>query len=373
VELSLGEGWDDSSITVESLPSTCDGLGNWGFYNKDSSYVTGLIFGPCFSYDSSNPLAVLDSIPGNNFGENCINYTWTFCFSVMVDSNCSGGNQLWITATPIGDGTSGAWSMNTCPGIPFYLLDSVYCAGCASVSVSFINPTCYTDSVEATAVVAGGTPPFTYTWQPSGDSSQSSVITQSGVYSVSITDSAGCTASDTIHIEIPPLLVIDAGADTLLCASVSYSLGGTPSASGGIPPYHYYWTELPFTDVANPVIITADSSITYHLTVVDSNNCMTSDSVMVNASICDGINGQLTDPAIQVIPNPNDGHCIIRLNFSPASGDQIIIADLFGIEVFRTFIASKQTSLNLTGLPAGTYQLILHNINRFSILKMVLF
>src|SRR4030095_14069186 len=92
IQIDLDPGWDASSLTPVSSPVSCDGQGNWGFYSSVTSVNTNQTFGPCFSYDS--PLgyagAVLEGIPGNNFGDNCTMYAWTFCFSVMVAVNCSG-------------------------------------------------------------------------------------------------------------------------------------------------------------------------------------------------------------------------------------------------------------------------------------------
>src|SRR5678809_848027 len=50
-DINLGPGWDASTLMPISSPSTCDGMGQWGFYNTVTSSITGATFGPCFSYD----------------------------------------------------------------------------------------------------------------------------------------------------------------------------------------------------------------------------------------------------------------------------------------------------------------------------------
>ena len=38
---------------------------------------------------------------------------------------------------------------------------------------------------------------------------------------------------------------IDAGMDTVICKGQSHTLGGNPTASGGVAPYSYEWTSDP--------------------------------------------------------------------------------------------------------------------------------
>ena len=68
-------------------------------------------------------------------------------------------------------------------------------------------------------------------------------------------------------------LTADAGTDFTVCPpSESRVLGGSPSATGGVPPYVYQWqpsTGLSSTSAPNPTV-TANSNIQYTLTVTDA-------------------------------------------------------------------------------------------------------
>src|SRR4030095_10674170 len=108
----------------------------------------------------------------------------------------------------------------------------------------------------------------------------------------------------------PPLLIIDAGIDTVVCDNTIFMLGGNPTAMGGVPPYQFIWAELPLSNESNPIIIT-DSSKLYHLTVIDSNGCIITDSIFIDVVICQGINSIENLTSTQLIPNPNEGTFII--------------------------------------------------------------
>ena len=369
IDIDLGPGWDSLTLTPLSLPASCDSQGVWGLYPPDTGTFSGIVYGPCFSYDS--PLgyigAVIDSIPGNNFRDNCTEHIWTFCFSVTVKKGCQ-GESLSVAVTAVGDGSAGSWPESTCPGVPFYLLDSIYCSSCSeSVSILYNQPVCSEDSVTALAIVNGGLPPYTYLWIPTGDSTQSISNITSGVYSVTITDSVGCTATATIAVEIPDGLVVNAGTDTIICLGSDYIIGGSPSATGGVPPYHYLWSEFPLSDSAN-LIITPNVPAIYHLAVTDSNNCVKTDSVFVDVTICTGIEAQNDDHLIDIFPNPNNGNFTIRGGFSKEYCGSLVLYNALGKEVFRKENISAEERFELNWLENGIYFISVQS-NEFIVIK----
>ena len=95
----------------------------------------------------------------------------------------------------------------------------------------------------------------------------------------------------------------DAGFDQTICEGSSTSIGGSPTASGGLAPYTYSWapsTGLNSPVVANP-IANPTVTTTYTVTVIDANATATSDVITVtvnplpssvtansNTPVCDG-------------------------------------------------------------------------------------
>lgn len=79
-------------------------------------------------------------------------------------------------------------------------------------------------------------------------------------------------------------LVADAGANTTICPGSSYSVGGSPTASGGTAPYTYSWTpasNLSNTNTSNPIASPLVPTW-YFVTVTDAAGNTAYDSVGVN-------------------------------------------------------------------------------------------
>ncbi|MCD6065574.1 MAG: gliding motility-associated C-terminal protein [Bacteroidetes bacterium] len=78
-------------------------------------------------------------------------------------------------------------------------------------------------------------------------------------------------------------LTVNAGIDKHICPGGTTTLGGSPTASGGFPPYTYSWspsTGLNSASAANPTA-TIGSPVTYTLTVRDKKDSIVKDSVKV--------------------------------------------------------------------------------------------
>jgi gliding motility-associated-like protein len=96
----------------------------------------------------------------------------------------------------------------------------------------------------------------------------------------------------------------NAGVDKQLCPNTTSTLGGSPTASGGNPPYTYSWapsTGLSSSSAANPTV-TATSSLSYTLTVHDSRDSVDTDIVIVTI---DPINYMGAGPDHDVCLNNN--------------------------------------------------------------------
>ena len=72
----------------------------------------------------------------------------------------------------------------------------------SSPAVLSVNVT--PNNLNATAVVSGGTAPYTYIWSNNPGTGTTVTYATSGTYSVQVTDSKGCTASKTFTVTAPP-------------------------------------------------------------------------------------------------------------------------------------------------------------------------
>jgi gliding motility-associated-like protein len=78
-------------------------------------------------------------------------------------------------------------------------------------------------------------------------------------------------------------LTVSAGDDKSVCPGTGVIIGGSPTASGGLPPYTYSWqptTALNASNVANPVC-SLSTYINYTVTVTDDTGAVSSDVVFV--------------------------------------------------------------------------------------------
>ncbi len=111
---------------------------------------------------------------------------------------------------------------------------------------------------------------FQYTWQ---DGSADSVltITEPGTYWVTVTSFYGCSATDSININLFPALPLDLGNDTTAC------VGETILLFAGEGYVTYSWQ-----DNSSAPEYLASTTGTYWVTVTDDKGCSATDSIMVS-------------------------------------------------------------------------------------------
>lgn len=123
------------------------------------------------------------------------------------------------------------------------------------------------DSNGSIGVTPFGTPPFSYLWS-NGDSTQTIDSLYSGIYSITLTDSLGCTtqAKAAVNDANAPVTSVQS-IDHILCyGSADGSIELVTGA--GTPPYQYLWSNGDTTeDVAQL------SHGEYLLTVTDTSGC----------------------------------------------------------------------------------------------------
>jgi len=121
-------------------------------------------------------------------------------------------------------------------------------------------------------------------------SSVSVIVGAAGTMVVSVTITDGgttCSASATKNVTVNACtLVANAGDDHAICIGQSTALGGSPTASGGTPPYTFSWTPttgLNDATIANPTATPA-ATATYTVTVSDAGGCSITDEVVVSVN-----------------------------------------------------------------------------------------
>jgi len=175
-------------------------------------------------------------------------------------------------------------------------------AGSATAYVTVVEPTATIipgDLViclgeQDTLTASGG---ITYSWSNSDTTASilvSPIVTTT--YTVTVTDSNGCTATDEATVTVNDLPIADAGTDQTICEGDSVTL----TATGGIS---YEWSTGDSTAI---ITVTPDSTTIYVVTVTNANDCTATDEVTVTVNdlpianagndqtICEGVSVNLT-------------------------------------------------------------------------------
>jgi hypothetical protein len=147
-------------------------------------------------------------------------------------------------------------------------LFTINCEITLSISVE-THVSCYGGSDgSATAEPAGGHPPYFFLWSD-GQTEVTAIALAAGSYTVVITDSYGCTITDSITITEPPVLLSE--LINSIPASCANSLDGiaVAVASGGTPPYTFAWSNGENGETAGN--LPAGNN---WLTITDSKGCL---------------------------------------------------------------------------------------------------
>lgn len=206
------------------------------------------------------------------------------CFGLCNGSatvNVIGGTPnytyLWNTVPPQNTPTaSGLCSGN-------YTVTVTDANGCtAAASVTIVQPNQLVASANVTpascfgvcdggavASATGGTPPYTYLWQP-GNLATISISNQcAGNYTLIVTGSQGCADTIPVVITEPAAITATVSTTDALCNGQCNGTA-TVTPSGGTTPYTYLWDDPSAQATQTAVNLCAGA---YNVTVTDANGC----------------------------------------------------------------------------------------------------
>lgn len=116
--------------------------------------------------------------------------------------------------------------------------------------------------------IIGGTPGYTYLWS-NGQTTEDLMNVAAGNYTLTVTDSKGCTISESVQVDNGPQVIIDA-TNAALDVSCHGTMDGSIdiNVSGGTAPYTYDWNN---GDSGNPINNLGPGL--YVVTVTDAGGC----------------------------------------------------------------------------------------------------
>ncbi|SFC18102.1 hypothetical protein SAMN05421780_103182 [Flexibacter flexilis DSM 6793] len=277
-------------VTVKPLPAKPANIkGIRGFCNTvpiaSTTYSVGKVLGATsYQWSISSSLSAQGAV-----------ITGTDTSAILTFGPTTNGGLYTVRVRGFNDCGVGPWSpafniqVNDAPPGPATPLlgNKIVCAATPSTLYA-------TGSADAASYVWTIIPTEAGTFIPKNDTSaidEDSVMVQwsptyVGGVRVTATPINGCgsatVATDTITVA--PLPVVVAGSNVVIPLGSQYSLGGSPTATSGTPPYTYVWsavagslanvTQLSSINDANPVFTpTVAGTYRFAIDVTDFNNC----------------------------------------------------------------------------------------------------
>ncbi|MDW8419901.1 MAG: Ig-like domain-containing protein, partial [Chitinophagales bacterium] len=301
----------------------------------------------------------LSSTPAG--GTTPISYSWTgpasFTASTQnptrpnAQTNHSGVYSVTVTDANgcTASASTQSITVNQSPTVTASSSSAAYCAG---------------TTIQLNSTASGGTS-FTYSWSgPAGFTSTDQNPTRpnaqpshSGVYSVTVTNNFGCSASaQTTSIVVNPAVTVTAGSNSPVCVGGTLNLTATPS--GGTSPFTYSWTgPASFSSSAQnpsrPNVVAAFAG-TYSVTVTDFNGCSATASTNV-----------VVNTGVAVTASSNSPVCVgatLNLNATPTGGNSPFTYTWSGPASYSA-TGQNPTRPNIQTSHAGTYSVTITDVN----------
>lgn len=201
----------------------------------------------------------------------------------------------------------------------------------------------------------------TYFWS-TGFSGQVIVVNPSisTAYVVAGTNSAGCTASTQVFVQVysPPVMSAQASS-TLICQGEAVQLSAQGANS-------YVWLAPNLYKTQSQFTVVPQSSTIYTITATTEQGCSKTSQISVVVDACAGLS-KIGSDAFRVYPNPATD----RLFVQTAGDASITITDVSGRVIASRNAASGLSTFDLTHLSAGVYYVSLKSNDHHQIEKFI--
>ena len=142
-----------------------------------------------------------------------------------------------------------------------------------------ISPSCFQGTNgSAASQVSGGTQPYAYAWNPTGQTGATATQLGAGTYTLTVTDARGCTHSATATLVQPAQIILTLPQITQINCFNANNGAITAQATGGTGSLSYQWS--PSGGIQPQA--TGLGPGTYTVTVTDQNNCTAAQTAQIS-------------------------------------------------------------------------------------------
>lgn len=247
------------------------------------------------------------------------------------------GSTNTINVCPTTTTTYTATVTNTSCAGPIVVSDQVTVTinSTLSATTSSTPSACTANNGTATAVPAGGSGNYSYSWAPSGGTSSTATGLAAGNYTVTITDiTTGCVTTQTVAVGQTGGMTSTSTQSDLTCAN-SNDGSATMNISGGTGPFTYTWSP----NVGSTATVTGLVAGTYTCTTTDANGCTTSQTFNITQP-----------PAITATTSQTNVLC-----FGASTGSASVTASGGNPGYTYSWSPTGGTGAQANNLPAGPY------------------
>ncbi|MDI1355199.1 MAG: choice-of-anchor L domain-containing protein [bacterium] len=217
----------------------------------------------------------------------------------------------------------------------------------------------------AISAASGGTGSYSYLWSTTpSQTTAASFSLSAGTYTLLVKDINNCTVTETITLTQPAALTSTVAVTSNYNGqniSCNGSSDGSASVThaGGTVPYVYNWSTLPTQTLAAAIGLSAGS---YTVLITDINNCSITNTIALNQPAA-------VTSTVAVTSNYNGKQISC---FGAADGSATITANNGTAPYTYTWsTVPPQTGTLATGFSAGTYSIIVTDINNCAITKTI--
>jgi hypothetical protein len=211
-----------------------------------------------------------------------------------------------------------------------------------SITVSGLLSVC---AGQSTTLTAAGV--VNYSWNTGSNSPSITATPASNTnYTVTGADAQGCIDTETLTVVLNALPTVSVStSNAIICTGETSTLTATGANT-------YSWNT---TSSGSAIVVNPTTNTVYTVTGTDANGCSNSSTITQSVSLCTGITQLVNESSVSVFPNPFTDVITIKNTFENSI---ILIVDVLGKVVFEQQILSSETSIDLSELKTGFYQLM---------------